>query len=153
MFLVARVPSRSPSALSHPFSGWEGSPTIIDYRRRTLVPTYSNLSNLEDLALLLFSDLFSELREASLSFLRPSGEPSGSFNSRWSVGVAATPNSTHQLSRLFADQDLDSSQLVGSGSIGLPATLAESCGSSSWLLSLPHSEEWNACFPDSLLVT
>ena len=62
--------ARFSSALSHPFIGWEGSPTKIDYRRKlafTLfgwegntqnrkkwVPTYSKLSNLEDLAVLPF---------------------------------------------------------------------------------------------------
>ena len=32
-----------------PFFGWEGSPTQIDDRKRNWVPTYSKLSNLEDL--------------------------------------------------------------------------------------------------------
>ena len=43
--------TRSPSsALSHPFFGWERSPTKIDYRKKELVPMYSHLSNLEVLA-------------------------------------------------------------------------------------------------------
>ena len=36
------------SALSHPFLGWEGSPSRIDYREKKWYPC-SNLSNLEDL--------------------------------------------------------------------------------------------------------
>ena len=45
---TAGTPTRSPSsAVSHPFFGWEGSPTKIDYRKKgTLVLT----SLLEDLA-------------------------------------------------------------------------------------------------------
>ena len=37
----------------YPFLGWEGSPTKIDYRKNNRVPTYSNLSSLEDLVRLL----------------------------------------------------------------------------------------------------
>ena len=44
--IFARSPS---SALSHPFSGWEGSPTKIDYTKQ-LVPTYSILSTSPELA-------------------------------------------------------------------------------------------------------
>ena len=49
------TPSRAPSsALSHPFLGWEGSPTKIDCRKKGTLILTSSLS--EDLA--LFSVLF-----------------------------------------------------------------------------------------------
>ena len=41
---TAAFPRSSSSALSHLFIGWEGSPTRTDKKRRTLVPTSSNLS-------------------------------------------------------------------------------------------------------------
>ena len=40
---------RSPSSAPLPFFWGEGSPTKIDYRKKQLIPTYSHLSNLEDL--------------------------------------------------------------------------------------------------------
>ena len=44
--LLLGPPARCPTSL--PFLGWEASPTKID-KTQKIVPTYSNLSNLEDL--------------------------------------------------------------------------------------------------------
>ena len=44
--------TRSPSsALSHPFFGWEGSPTKIDYRKKGTLMLTSLLEDLEGVML------------------------------------------------------------------------------------------------------